>query len=777
MANRIIFTLVCGLMTAVGTAVLAQHPETLPGTKPLDDTSDLAMDNLDRVDRFLLKRIERSPETRQRLWNRDVSSPDAYRRSVKLNRDSLLRRIGAVDPRQHPRDLQLVATLNTSAVVAESPRLRIMAVRWNVFDDVDADGLLLEPIGKVCAQVVALPDADQTPEQIAGLDPTAPGGVAFARRLAEAGCRVLVPTTINRKTKWSGHPRVHMMNQTHREFIYRSAFFMGRHPIGYEVQKVLAAVDYFQNWAERTQSRLPVGVAGYGEGGLLAFYSAAIDPRVDAVWVSGYFQPREGMHREPVYRNVYGLLREFGDAEIASLIAPRPLIIEACRTPETSDLPPLIHGNNYAGYGKLTTPALDAVQSEFSRAQQYYHQLGVTEKISLVICNQGKGAPGSDSALHAFLGALGVNGALPPSSDAPLQDRRKHFAPEVRMKRQFDQLNAHTQAIVRESCFRRDEFWSDADDASVEKWQQTTRPYRDLLWDEIIGRLPKADQPPNARTRLIWQTPNWKGYEVVLDVYADVTTYGVLLLPRGLKPGERRPVVVAQHGRDGRAKGYASEPKGPLGAKLADRGFIVYAPQNLYIDEARFRRTQRKAFALGMTIFAPMVRQHEQALAWLATLPFVDAQRIAFYGKSYGGKSAMLIPAIVEGYCLSICSADFNQTVWKHTSIHDIYSFVFYLEDDHTEFDFGERFNYSEIAGLIAPRPFMVERGHRDGVAPDEWVAFEYAKVRRLYDEMGIGDRTEIEFFNGGHEIHGVGTFAFLHKHLQWPEPEFQVDR
>jgi len=115
--------------------------------------------------------------------------------------------------------------------------------------------------------------------------------------------------------------------------------------------------------------------------------------------------------------------------------------------------------------------------------------------------------------------------------------------------------------------------------------------------------------------------------------------------------------------------------------------------------------------------------------------------------------------------------------VWKHTSIHDIYSFVFYLEDDHTEFDFGERFNYSDIAGLIAPRPFMVERGHRDGVAPDEWVAFEYAKVRRLYDEMEIGDRTEIEFFNGGHEIHGVGTFAFLHKHLQWPEPEFQVDR
>ena len=72
---------------------------------------------------------------------------------------------------------------------------------------------------------------------------------------------------------------------------------------------------------------------------------------------------------------------------------------------------------------------------------------------------------------------------------------------------------------------------------------------------------------------------------------------------------------------------------------------------------------------------------------------------------------------------------------------------------------------------LIAPRPFMVERGHHDTVAPDEWVAYEYAKVRRHYVQLGIGDRTEIEFFNGGHEIHGVGTFQFLQKHLNWPAP------
>jgi len=70
----------------------------------------------------------------------------------------------------------------------------------------------------------------------------------------------------------------------------------------------------------------------------------------------------------------------------------------------------------------------------------------------------------------------------------------------------------------------------------------------------------------------------------------------------------------------------------------------------------------------------------------------------------------------------------------------------------------------------MAPRPFMVERGMHDPVAPDSWVASEYAKVSWLYTQLGIADQTEIEFFNGEHVINGEGTFKFLHKHLRWPE-------
>src|SRR5207237_5426946 len=133
--------------------------------------------------------------------------------------------------------------------------------------------------------------------------------------------------------------------------------------IGFEVQKILAAVDWFEN--ENKSRRLPVGVFGYGEGGLLAFYAAALDSRIQTVGVSGYFQSRQELWKEPVYRDVWGLLREFGDAELASLIAPRALVVEASRGPEIEGPPSATKERTGATpNGRLTTPALESVRAE-----------------------------------------------------------------------------------------------------------------------------------------------------------------------------------------------------------------------------------------------------------------------------------------------------------------------------------------------------------------------------------------------------------------------------
>src|SRR5262249_54825780 len=103
----------------------------------------------------------------------------------------------------------------------------------------------------------------------------------YARRLAESGCRVLIPTIIDR----SRGPHLGRARISGRQFLYSAAFELGRGLIGYEVQKVLAGVDWFAKVGTNTIEHLPIGVIGWGEGGLLALDAGALDPRIEAVCV------------------------------------------------------------------------------------------------------------------------------------------------------------------------------------------------------------------------------------------------------------------------------------------------------------------------------------------------------------------------------------------------------------------------------------------------------------------------------------------------------------
>ncbi len=734
----------------------------LEGTQTLNMQGDLAEIMVTGINKFLTRQIEEVKARRNALWNRDFSSSEAYIKSVEPNRQRLRKIIGAIDPREKPV-MQLLATTSQPALIGESDDFRIMVVKWNVLKGVDAEGLLLEPKRKSLANVIALPDCDWTPEMLVGLTEGIPESAQFARRLAESGCRVLVPLLIDRSDEFSGIPEVRMVNQPHREFIYRASYELGRHIIGYEVQKVLAGVDWF---IDRDDS-LPIGVIGYGEGGLIAFYSSAIDTRIDVTCVSGYFQSRENLWQEPIYRNVWSLLYEFGDAEVASLIAPRKLVVEHCKFPEVSGPPKQSQDRSGgAAPGIITTPSFDSVRSEFDRAFELVKQLA--PDFSLIKSEDDQ--PLCPSTLKKFLGYLSVD--LKP--DSKIKNYLSNtFDPKDRLKRQYQQLIDHTQYLMREAEFRRAEFWSKADATDVSTWEKTTEWYREYLYNEIIGYSPLPDMPIDPRTRHIYETEKFKGYEVVLDVYPEVFAYGILLVPKDIKDGERRPVVVCQHGLEGRPQDVAdpsvnNESYHQFACKLAERGFITYAPQNPYIGGDNFRVLVRKAHPIKQSLYSVIVRQHERTIEWLSSLPFVDKDRIAFYGLSYGGKTAMRIPAILKGYCLSICSADFNEWIWKNASVRHHYSYMITGEYEMFEFDLGNTFNYSELSGLICPRPFMVERGHFDGVAPDEWVAYEYAKTKRRYDLLGIGDLTEMEVFNGPHTINGVGTFEFLHRHLNW---------
>lgn len=761
-------------------AAVGSTQSVMAGTTPLTMEGDLAIQMVAGIQRYLLHETELQAAQRTQLWRRDYSSLECYQFSVASNRERLRTILGVLDTRVAPQPPELVESLAIPAQLAQESNYKVYLVRWQVLAPVtvdsgglEAEGLLLQPERPPIARVVAIPDADCTPEMLVGIAPGVSPEAQFARRLAENGCEVIVPTLINREDTFSGCPGIGMTNMPHREWIYRMAYEVGRHIIGFEVQKVLSAVDWFEK--ENLNRKLPIGVMGYGEGGLLALHSAAVDTRIDATVVSGYFQAREEVWKEPIYRDVWGLLREFGDAELASLIAPRSLIVEACQGPEVAGPPRGTeeHKEYACPNGKLATPLLETVKREFDRAAPFFVELKAERKLEFVASAQGHGSMGSEKTLQAFLQSLGTNKKLLPAGKLP--SRAHDSDPTSRLHRQFDQMVAFTQALVRKSPDRRREFWTKADASSPQRWKDTKKFYRDYIWDELIGRLPAPSVPPNARTRLILDEPQFVGYEVMLDVWPEVFAYGILLLPKNMKPGERRPVVVCQHGLEGRPTD-VSDPKldnhfyHHFAATLAQQGFVTFAPQNPYIGHDTFRQIQRLGHPLKLALFSFILGQHEQLLNWLTTQPFVDPERIGFYGLSYGGKTAVRVPPLLDRYALSICSGDFNEWVWKTTTVLAQQSYLLTVEYDMYEFNFANTVNYSDLANLMAPRPFMVERGHDDPVGTDEWVSFEYSAVRRFYDKMGIGDRTEIETFSGPHTIHLAGTLAFLRRHLRWPE-------
>jgi dienelactone hydrolase len=708
---------------------------------------------VDGVDRFLLSETAKSLERRLAFWHRDVSSPAKYEASIEPNHQQLKEILGVRDARAPFDAPDFVGRAGCVGPVGMGSGYEILAVRWPAFGDVSGEGLLLEPRDRTVANVIAIPDADQTPEMLAGLAPGVPAASQFARRLAESGCRVLVPVLVNRK--------VTTHNLSNREFLYRSAYELGRHLIGYEVQKVLAGVD----WFHKTRGGPLIGVIGYGEGGMLALYAGALDPRIDAVCVSGYFGSRQNVWQEPIYRNVFGLLEQFGDAELAAMIAPRGLLIEAAKGPEVV-VPPGTGG----GPGRLVTPALDEVRAEVARAGQLSKRLKSAEPIQLVESGAAQGAFGCDDALGGFLFLLSPGAKLKASASVT---RLRVSDADARQARQIHEIDRHNQWLLTESPYVRQEFMAKLDTSSPAAFKKTIEPYREFFYNEVIGRFDQPLLPPRPRTRKSYEGKNWTGYEVVLDVFPDVFAYGVLLVPKDLKPGQRRPVVVCQHGLEGRPTDtiFGDNPAyHDFAARLADQGFVTFAPQNLYLFGDRFRTLQRKANPIKKTLYSIIVPQHQQIVDWLGGLPFVDPKRIAFYGLSYGGKTAMRVPPLVAAYCLSICAADFNEWVWKNASTRSPYSYVRSGEYEIFEFDLGSTFNYAEMAALIAPRPFMVERGHFDGVAPDETVAYEFAKVRMLYEaKLHLTDRCRIEWFVGPHMINGRGTFEFLHQQLAWP--------
>jgi len=760
----VFYCLALGLLQSDRIGYSQELSDSLSETDLLEMQGDIASELVEQADNFLLRQLSDSVSARIANWPVFGRSGSDFEVVIEARRERLRKQIGMVDPRLTAGSFRIESNFAAGNVVssqiASGEACKIYSVSWPVFEGVDASGMMLAPTNapiRFCC--VLIPDASQSPEQLCGIGEESMNVAVY---LANQGGLVVVPSVLSRTRL----PRNGRSVMTDQEYIYRSAFVLGRHVLGYMVNETLAAVDIFSS----KYPDAPVVVAGWGEGGWIALHAGVVDTRIAVTCVSGHFGPRERIWSEPIHRNVQGLLTHFGDAQLGAMIAPRRLVIDPIPGPIVD-----IAGEGGAP-GSLSGPSYEDARMEFDVATELLAEAG-RQSLQFI---EHKTPPTASSApsklaLDRCLNLLELT-PIAVKTDISVDPEALHAIGSVEQRRKevVSKWDRYQQRILESVAIERKYIWDKLNATNFDEYPETVEGIREMFQDEVIGDWDKVLSDPRPRTRLIYEEPKWVGYEVVLDVFDEVFAYGVLLLPRDGKPLVNRPCVVFQHGLEGRPQDTIAgnhEAYHDVSVQLVKQGYVVFAPQNLYLFHDRFRTLQRKSNPLGKTLFSLIVPQHRQVVRWLGSRPEVDPKRIAFYGLSYGGKSAMRIPALVPEYCLSICSADFNDWVWKNASTTSPYSYVWTNEYEIFEFGLGRSFNYSEMAALIAPRPFMVERGHHDGVASDERVASEYAKVKRLYTTiLQRPDDCQIEWFDGPHTINGKGTFDFLKKHLQRTE-------
>ncbi|MCZ6681182.1 MAG: acetylxylan esterase [Candidatus Poribacteria bacterium] len=145
-------------------------------------------------------------------------------------------------------------------------------------------------------------------------------GAPYGRKLAEQGVITLCPDNAGMGER--AHPSGGC------DFLWRRLNYLGHDLTGYRVYDLMRGIDYLRSLAEVDETR--IGIAGLSGGCWLGIVHAALDDRIQAAVLSGYFttfaQTSWFGHCICHHPKAIGELCEMPD--IAGLIAPRPIFVE-----------------------------------------------------------------------------------------------------------------------------------------------------------------------------------------------------------------------------------------------------------------------------------------------------------------------------------------------------------------------------------------------------------------------------------------------------------------
>jgi len=720
-------------------------------TKPV--TEDIREEQRQQIIRYFQSQIAATPGKRDALWRTDFSSLGAYQASVEQHRVHLREMLGLTDA--HPGTPQI-------RILDENAKLRVEDVTLPTDSGLSARALVFFPkSATVAGGVIAIPPATESRQEFAGVMEGA-SPAAWLKVLLARSVAVAITITVERR---DDHPICQQAGgKDRRRVLWRAGFIVGRTMVGLEVQQALALRQYLA--ARRDVAAKPIAVMGEGQGGMTALYAAAVDEHFAGAASLDYFQQRENCWKEPVDRTLNGQLNEFGDAEVAALIAPRPLFVGT--SPEGANSP--------ASFG-----------AEFKRARRFYQGLKAEDRLVPLAAQEG--------TLEATaLKMAAVLGATTESNPVQVTLQIPHAQIEEARNQQFESWFQYLQNLIAASRQVRKQYWQLESTPVADRPQKAQSLRAELA--QLVGVIPIDQVPMNARTRLIAEPDKFLAYDVFLDVVPGVEVYGQLLIPRGVGGAvhERRPAVVCQHGFDGAPKyvsgvGENIEPNDHFyhrfGQRLAERGYVVFAPYltvpethtgSMLVNRADLvNPLVRQAAAVGMMRTSIELAKLHRVVDFLQSLSFVDPDHLGYYGLSYGGYSATWMPPLESRLKLTVISAHFNDWQTMLTdSTRQGDSYWTLPDEDFYNWNVLNRFVHTQMIAAMWPRPVCIEYGSEDQVTTPAWHQRAWQEANAFAESWDMQGKIVDEDFLGPHTIHGIGTLFFLDR---WLRPERAAGR
>ena len=249
---------------------------------------------------------------------------------------------------------------------------------------------------------------------------------------------------------------------------------------------------------------------------------------------------------------------------------------------------------------------------------------------------------------------------------------------------------------------------------------------------------------------------------------------GNLYRPRETAEGARLPAVlyVCGHGKVkkgdvsyGNKVHYQHHP-----AWFARHGYVCLAVDTIQLGELEgmhhgtYRHGHWWWIPRGYTPAGVEAWNGVRALDLLAGRDDVDPKRIGVTGRSGGGATSWWIAALDERVAAAVPVAGI--TSLRNHVVDD-------CVEGHCDCMFmvnARRWDFAEVAALVAPRPLLVSNTDKDRIFPLDGVLDTHRQARHVYDLLGAGGRIGLNICEGGHKDTQqlrVNAFEWFERHLK----------